>query len=339
MVEIREEVTKGIWSIIAPTRGKRPFDYTGKSENKDVKEETGDCPFCPGNETDTPPEVYSIRDENSQTESSWRVRVFPNKFPALDEDGTSSVIESDLFKTMGGFGFHEVVAETPLHDVRLEDLPVEDIQLIIQTYLERLSTFSEHPEIKYVSMFRNQGERAGASLTHPHSQIMATTFVPKLVRTEFKQASSFYRDKGSCLYCNLIEEEKRVSERVILENEGFIALSPFGARFPYETHLLPKKHQMGFQEITEEETSLLAEVLKITLTALAGELGDFPYNYVIHTAPQTPIEGEIDQFTYHWHIEILPRLTIPAGFERGSGNFINIVSPEDAAEALRGRIN
>ncbi|MEF8798638.1 MAG: galactose-1-phosphate uridylyltransferase [Candidatus Bipolaricaulota bacterium] len=339
MVEIRKEVTKGIWTIIAPTRGERPFDYTGKSENKDAREESRDCPFCPGNEGDTPSEVYSIRDENSQTEFSWQVRVFPNKFPALDKEGTSSVIESDLFKTMGGFGFHEVVAETPLHDVRLEDLPVEDIKLIIQTYLERLSAFSEHPEIKYVSIFRNQGERAGASLTHPHSQIMATTFVPNLVRTEIERTSSFHRAKGSCIFCDLIEAEKREGKRIISENEGFVTISPFGARFPYETHLLPKKHQMGFQEITEEETSLLADELKKTLTALTGELGDFPYNLVIHTSPQTRTESETEEYTYHWHIEILPRLTIPAGFERGSENFINIVSPEDAAEALRGKID
>lgn len=338
MVEIRKEVTKGSWSIIAPIRGKRPFDFTRDSREKDMEEETRNCPFCPENEEDTPPEIYAIGKENSGDKSSWRVRVFPNKYPALDKDGNSSVIESDFFKTMGGFGFHEVIAETPQHEANLANLPVEQIELVVQTYLERMSSLTERSEIEYVSIFRNKGGRAGASLTHPHSQIMATTFVPELQKTEFHRASSFYKDKGVCLYCSLIKAEKRVSKRVILENEGFITISPFGARFPYETHILPKTHESSFQQITKEETNLLARTLKQTLTALSDELGNFPYNYVIHTGPGNP-ESKTKGDSYHWHVEILPRLTTPAGFERGSGNYINIVTPEDAARTLKGKID
>ncbi len=334
MIEIRQDPPKDEWAIIAPVRGDRPFDFSAEAEeDRDGRE---NCPFCPGNEDKTPPEIYAVRGGENKDKSNWKVRVFPNKFPALDREGTTSMIEGDIFRSIGGFGFHEVIAETPEHDVNLEDLEKEKIELIIDTYLERQKELAAEPEINYVSIFRNKGKRAGASLAHPHSQILATTFVPRIPETEYGQTDSFNRQTGDCFYCRLVEAEQQEAERVILENTGFIAISPFWARTPFETHIIPKKHESDVSRVSRAGVSEFAEALKGTLTALRAELGNFPYNYSIHTAPVAELEryGHLKE-SYHWHLEIFPRLTTPAGFEWGSGNFINIVSPEDAAKRLR----
>jgi len=333
MVEIRREITKGEWSIIAPTRSDRPFDFSG--EKKEGGAANANCPFCPGNEPKTPPEIFAIREGGG--ESDWKVRVFPNKYPALDKDGTAAVIEGDLYESMGGFGHHEVVAETPRHDVSLDQLGVEDIELVIRTYIERARDLVETREIKYVSIFRNQGKQAGASLSHPHSQIMATTFVPGLPGTEHRISRDFHERTGDCMHCRLIEAEKSEEERIVTETEGFFAFSPFGARFPYETHLYPKSHRSDFKEIESDEIGQFAKALKLTLGAMREKFGDFfPYNYYIHTGPSASVNQKEDlEKSYHWHLEIIPRLTTPAGFEWGSGNFINIIGPERGARELR----
>ncbi|MBS3736537.1 MAG: galactose-1-phosphate uridylyltransferase [Candidatus Bipolaricaulota bacterium] len=340
MVEIRKEVTRDEWSIIAPTRSDRPFDFS--RESGEIKNErVSDCPFCPGNESETPSETYAIRDGKEPKESDWKVRVFPNKYPALDREGTTSVIEGDLFESMGGFGYHEVIAETPRHNGSLTKLEVEEIELVIRTYLERAKALARDPEIEYVSIFRNQGKQAGASLSHPHSQLIATTFVPSLLRTEYREAEKFHNRKGECLYCQLMEAERTEEQRVVLENDDFVAFVPFGARFPYETHLYPVRHRSSFQEIEADEIRSIAETLKLTLSAMRKKFIDFfPYNFSIHTAPvgDTKTQKDLEKY-YHWHLEIIPRLTTPAGFERGSGNFINIVSPEKAAGELRNTLS
>ena len=340
MVEIRKEVTKNEWSIIAPTRSDRPFDF-GEEPGQKEKENVSDCPFCPGNESDTPSETYAIREDEKSGVSDWQVRVFPNKFPALDRDGTDTAIEGDIFESMGGFGYHEVVAETPKHNQSLDDLEVGEIALVLQTYAKRAMTFIKDPKVEYVSMFRNQGKKAGASLSHPHSQIMATTFVPNLLKREYAEASSFFNQKGECLHCRIMEEEKREGQRIILENDGFLVFSPFGSRFPYETHLYPKRHRHSFAQIDEDEITLMAGALKRTLRSMSANFGHlFPYNYSIHTGYSREFSN-IDGFeeSYHWHLEIIPRLTTPAGFEWGSGNYINIINPEDAAGKLRNKIS
>lgn len=339
MAEIRREITKGTWTIIAPTREDRPFDFSCQSSYENEKKVDEDCPFCPGNESETPKEVYAIREEEDD-ETGWKVRVFPNKFPALDSEGSSAVIEGDLFKSMGGFGHHEVLAETPSHDKDLVDLGAKEFELVVRAYLNRFEELGKLSEISYVSIFKNQGKRAGASLKHPHSQIMATTFVPSMSRREYEQAAHYWRNTGSCLYCDLIESETETGERRILENEHFVVICPYGSRFPYETRILPKRHSSDFGEITEEEIYYFGLTLKKTLSGLTEVLGKFPFNYTIHTAPTDPRECEIPtRESYHWHLEIMPRLTTPAGFERGTDNFINIVRPEKASKKVREAIS
>ncbi len=338
MAEIRREITKGKWTIVAPSRGDRPFDFSNQSEEEKEREVDDECPFCPGNESETPKEIQAIR-ENEKDESSWRVRVFPNKFPALDSNGSSAVIEGDLFKSVGGFGYHEVVAETPRHDKSLTELSVKEIELVVKTYLNRLEELGTRSGISYVSIFKNRGKRAGASLEHSHSQIMATTFIPSMLDQEYERGARHRSKVGSCLYCDLIEIETEKGERIVFEDDHFVVICPYGSRFPYETRILPKRHSSDFGRITDEEIDHLGLTLKKTLSGLTEVLGGFPYNYTIHTGPAYPEELDVPiRESYHWHLEITPRLTTPAGFEKGAEDFINIVRPEKAAEKLRNAV-
>jgi len=332
MIQIRKAVPKDTWTIIAPARGDRPFDF---SKPEDDRVSSTDCPFCEGNESKTPPEVYAIRNNDNPNSPGWKVRVFPNKYPALDNGENASVIEDDLFKTMGGFGFHEILVETPLHDTTMADLTEPEVRLILQTYVNRYKDIISNPSIDYVNIFKNHGRRAGASLYHSHSQIMGTPFVPDLVKTEFTNTRSFFERTGECYYCRLIESELVSSKRVIAENKEFIILSPYAARVPFEIHIIPKTHRSKFVDVSEDEIQLLSKILKNTLLALKNELGNFPYNYSIHTAPDEGTSWRGTKHYYHWHVEITPRITNPAGFEWGSGNSINIVKPEEAAARIR----
>ncbi|MFP4135852.1 MAG: galactose-1-phosphate uridylyltransferase [Candidatus Acetothermia bacterium] len=335
MAEVRREITKGTWTIVAPARGDRPFDFSSPEGSEKRKKYVETCPFCPGNESETPEEVDAIRSDEDEP-SSWQVRVFPNKFPALDPEGSPAVIEGDLFKSRGGYGFHEVLVETPRHDRKLAELSPREIELVIRTYLNRLKVLRSKPDISYVSLFKNQGKRAGASLEHSHSQIMATTFTPSLLLREYELASEYHKRKGSCLYCDVIDGEKKKRERVVFENELFIVICPYGSRFPYETRIIPKRHSRDFGGITDAEVSELGTTIKKALSGLFGVLGDFPYNYVIHTANPEIMENRLGSGeSFHWHLEITPRLTTQAGFERGTEDYINIVSPEKAAARLR----
>ncbi|MFW6049138.1 MAG: galactose-1-phosphate uridylyltransferase [Candidatus Bipolaricaulota bacterium] len=332
MIQIRKSIPKDRWAIIAPTRGDRPFDFSHDLEEESHPE---DCPFCEGNEEETPPEVFAVRDEGKPNGTGWKVRVFPNKYPALDDEEAPYRIEGDLFETIGGFGSHEVLVESPDHEAHLEEIPPERIEMVLEGYLARYRSLISVPDIEYVSIFKNRGKRAGASLSHPHSQIMATPFVPELQTRELDNTRNFFAERGECFYCNLLESETSERTRIVLENEGFVVLSPYAASAPFELHIIPKTHRGNFEKITGDEKTILARTMKSTLTAMTNELGDFPYNYFIHTAPPPQDNGDHPEDYYHWHLEIIPRLTNPAGFEWAGGNFINVVQPEDAAGRIR----
>lgn len=328
--QARKSVPKDRWIIIAPGRGDRPFDFS-----KPEKEATTDCPFCEGNEDRTPPEVFAIRHKENPNGRGWKVRVFSNKYPALNEEEVPYVIEEDLVETMGGYGRHEVVVETPKHRTRLEELDPDEIKLVLMTYRARYRELISDPDIRYVSIFKNNGLRAGASLSHPHSQILATPFVPALQLTELNNTKDFYDQMGRCYYCNLIDSELSEGVRIVAENDRFLVLSPYAARFPFELHIIPKTHESNFSELTHDGAREFSNILKATLIGLKEELGEFPYNYSIHTAPGLADGENKFERSYHWHVEIMPRLTNPAGFEWGSGNYINTVAPEDAADRVR----
>jgi UDPglucose--hexose-1-phosphate uridylyltransferase len=240
---------------------------------------------------------------------------------------------------MTGVGAHEVIVETPEHDRELEDLPEAQICAVLRAYRARVNDLSGDDRFKYVLIFKNKGYAAGATLTHPHSQLIATPVTPKRVKEELAGSQRYYEFKRRCVFCDMIKQETRLTrERLVFENDAFVVLSPFAARMPYEMWLVPKQHNCDFVNLTDAECSGLAEALKLTLLKLRKGLNDPPYNYLVHTAPfRRPRAGywSTIQHDYHWHLELLPRLTRVAGFEEGSGFFINPVPPEDAAELLR----
>jgi len=328
MPELRKDPVIKRWVIIATERAKRPHDF--KREKEEIK--AGFCPFDYGNEHTTPPEIFAFRPPDTEPNTpGWWVRVVSNKFPALNPQLEIERYGVGMYDAMTGFGFHEVIIETPDHFASLATLDYKQVQEVVWAYKIRYNQLKKDDRIKYILIFKNHGRDAGASLQHPHSQLIALPIVPKRVEEELQGSKEYYDYKERCVFCDMIREEKRDKERIIEENEFFVSFAPFASRFPFETWILPKKHNHDFGEITEEEVKFLAKILKNTLYRIYTALDNPPYNMMIHTAP-TNGEGKKH---YHWHIEIVPRLTKVAGFEWGSGFYINPTPPENAAKFLR----
>jgi UDPglucose--hexose-1-phosphate uridylyltransferase len=339
MPELRKDPISERWVIISTERGKRPSDFGGPKPALAGAEK---CPFCEGKEDKTPGEIIAWRKPDSKKNTSgWLTRVIPNKFPALVSEGEINRIGIGIFDMMNGIGAHEVIIETPRHDEIIPDMSVEQIEKIIWAYRERILDLGKDSRYRYVLVFKNYGSAAGASLEHPHSQLIATPITPRYVKMELTNCREYYLAKERCLFCDMIRQELSSAERIVCENEYFVAFEPFASRFPFETWLMPRRHHSGFQDIPDEETKELAQALKEVLGRIRNTLDDPPYNYVLHTAPNLiPRSGKPDywgtiKFDYHWHIEIIPRLTKMAGFEWGSGLYINPTPPEEAAKYLR----
>jgi len=328
MPELRKDPIIGRWVIISTERGKRPSDFSSAPKRRGNKL----CPFCPGNESATPPEILAFRSDSSQpNKPGWTLRVISNKFPALRIEGDLNREGRGIFDKMNGIGAHEVIIETADHDKDLVDLDQKQVEDIIWAYLKRTIDLKKDPRFRYILIFKNQGEEAGASLEHSHSQLIATPIVPKRVTEELEGAGKYYEYKERCIFCDIIKQEISENERVVLQNDSFISIEPFAPRFPFETWILPKKHFSAFEKIKKEEIPALASVLRETLQRLAKALNNPPYNYILHTSPMDSDNNE----EYHWHIEIMPKLTRVAGFEWGTGFYINPTAPEDAAAYLR----
>jgi len=328
MPELRKDPVTGRWVIIATERAKRPKSFNISKAPR----QTGPCPFCPGNEGMTPPEISAVRPHGGEPNNGgWSLRVVPNKYPALRIEGGLDRKGEGMFDKMNGIGAHEVIIETPDHEKSIADLSEAQVADIIRAYKTRTQDLERDARFRYVLIFRNHGATAGASLDHAHSQIIATPIVPKRVQEEIHGATQYYEYKERCVFCDMISEETAAGKRVILENDEFVVISPFAARFPFETWLLPKKHASNFSQLPDEAVTHCAQALKELLSRTKQVLDDPPYNFIIHTAPA----HEHHEPAYHWHIEIMPRLTHVAGFEWGSGFYINPTSPEEAAEFLR----
>ncbi len=341
MPELRKEPVSERWVIIATERGKRPSDFKAPK----VQDEQGPsekCPFCAGREAKTPDEIICWRPANTKKNAQgWDVRVIPNLFPALVSKGEVNRSGMGLFDMMSGIGAHEVIIETPKHDLNIPDMPIEHIEKILWAYKQRIYELGKDSRFRYVLVFKNYGKTAGASLAHPHSQLIATPITPRYVKLELTNARQYFLEKERCIFCDIIRQELSSGERIVYENEYFVAIAPFASRFPFETWILPRRHEYSFQVLPDEERALLAKCLKDVLGRLKKVLNDPPYNAVLHTAPNpTPRPGKPDywgtlKYDYHWHIEIIPRLTKMAGFEWGSGLYINPTAPEEAAKHLR----
>jgi UDPglucose--hexose-1-phosphate uridylyltransferase len=328
MPELRKDPIIGRWVIIATERGKRPHDFV--IEEDVVK--GGFCPFCPGNEHTTPPEIFAIREPGTEPNTpGWHLRVVNNKFPALINQGEPDREGEGMFDKMNGIGTHEVIIENPDHSVTLASIAIDGFVEVLTAYRERIRSLARDPRFKYVLIFKNQGRSAGASLEHSHSQLIGLPIVPELVMEELNGSKFYYNWKERCVFCDMIRQEIQQDKRIVSENKEFIAICPFAPRSPFEVWILPKTHFSAFVDIKDESYGLLAEIFSETLKRLEKSLGKAPYNFILHTAPIR--EPEIPY--YHWHFEIMPKLTLMAGFEWGSGFFINPTPPEDAAQYLK----
>jgi UDPglucose--hexose-1-phosphate uridylyltransferase len=326
--ELRKDPVVGRWVIISTERGRRPSDFAVQP----VQAQGGDCVFCQHNEGKTPPEIMAVRGPDTEANGpGWSLRVVPNKFPALRIEGELEPSGEGPYDRMNGVGAHEVVIETPDHHATLATLPADAVADVLLAYRERVVDLKKDPRFEYILVFKNHGAAAGASLEHPHSQLIATPIIPIMVSEELKGAAEYYGMKERCVWCDVVRQERRIRRRVIMEAHGFVALAPFAPRFPFETWILPTRHRSAFEETGVDELRGLAELLGEFLRRMDRVLQRPPFNFMLHTAPLR--DGPLDHF--HWHLEIIPKLTNVAGYEWGSGFFINPTPPEDAAAALR----
>jgi len=331
MPELRKDPIIGRWIIISTERAKRPHDFKSTHTSPPEKE----CPFCRGKENMTPQEVYSIKNEKGE----WVVRIIPSKNPFLEVNTELWKKGKGPYDLMGGGGIHEVVVETPYHIANMADLEAEDIRKVFFVYCQRFKEIEKNPSIKYVLIFKNYGWSAGGGrVKHSRSQIIATPVNLKRVKEELEGAKFYYNYHERCIFCDIIRQELTSKERLVLDEDGFIAFVPFASRFPFEVWILPKDHSCDFYKIEEEKLFFLSQVIKKILFKIKSLLKDPPYNYVIHTAPfrrPHPNYWSTIEEDFHWHIEITPRLTEVAGFEWGSGFYICPTLPEEAARYLR----
>jgi len=327
--ELRKDPITGRWVIISTDRSKRPTDFVRESvEIKGISF----CPFCYGNEHSTPPEILAYgRNGGGANSPGWKLRVVPNKFPALGIEGDLDRAGEGIFDKMNGIGAHEVIIETPEHQATLATLPPKAIEDMFWAYRDRMLDLKNDRRFRYILLFKNHGEAAGASLEHTHSQLIALPIVPKRVREEVDNAKRYFMEKERCVFCDIIRQEREDGVRVAAENDQFIALAPYAPRFPFETWLLPKQHASAFENHQSPVYSSLARMLRDVLNRLDSALLRPAYNFMIHTSPI----GEETNDHYHWHIELMPRLTKVAGFEWGSGFYINPTPPEESARYLR----
>lgn len=327
--ELRKDPISRRWVIIATERAARPTDF--KHEAVEVND-SNTCPFCEGRETRTPPEIYAIRAPGTAPNTpGWTVRVVSNKYPALRIEGSTERTKPGFFTRMDGVGAHEVIIETPEHHTHLGLLPADRVTDVIRAYLQRYRDLRGDARFEYGLLFRNHGRTAGASLSHPHSQLIALPVVPQQVAEELDAAERYAGRHGACIYCAMLEQERAEATRVILEDDQFVALEPYAARFPFETWILPKAHEADFGALRPDQEPSFARMLHETLHRLYTCLDNPPYNVIIHTLPYR----SESRHAYHWHVEVMPRLTQVAGFEWGSGFYINPIVPEEAARFLR----
>ena len=328
MPDLRKDPIVGRWVIVAKSRAKRPHDFESTPHVRRGRF----CPFCEGNEDKTPDEILAYRNPGSvRNRQGWRVRVVPNKFPALEIEGDLNKRGEGIYDMMRGVGAHEVIIESPKHLVSTSQLREEELREVLWVYRDRLVDLKKDRRLVYGMIFKNVGAAAGASLEHTHSQLIVTPIVPINVWEEMNGSLEFCNYRGRCVYCDMIQQELAGEKRIVVDGPGFVAFCPFASRFPFETWVLPKIHSSHYEHIQKNGVDELSGVIRQVIAKIEAALDRPAYNYIIHTAPfDTPELGH-----YHWHIEIMPSLTKAAGFEWGTGFYINPVPPEEAAAFLR----
>ena len=337
MSTLRRDPITGRW-VINPDRKK---DHPSSLIEMEKLIQKDICPFCEGNERYTPPEIFALRVKGSEKDTpGWEVRVVPNVSPALKVELDIDRRAERMYDLMNAVGAHEVIIETPQHIPNMADLEVSQIKKVIETYKQRISDLKKDKRLRSIFVFKNYGERAGSSpIKHAHSQLIAVSVTPKNLKEELKGAKEYYDYKERCVFCDMIKQELSTEKRVISANTDFLAITPFASRFTHEIWILPKKHSVDFENLSDGGCLSLAVLLKEVLLRLKILLSDPPYNFILHSGPnRTKRRGEVWKTLnedYHWHIEIMPRYMRIDGFEWGTGLYINATTPEEAAENLR----
>lgn len=329
MAELRRDPIVGRWIITENSSPKSPSDF---QIEKHRYEDNAHCPFCYGNEHMTPSEIDAIRlGKTNPNTPGWVVRTVPNKFPALQIEGSLDKRGDGIFDLSNGIGAHEIIIETPYHIKDMADLEFSEIEDILRMYRSRSKDLEQDKRFKYIMIFKNYGTAAGATLEHNHSQLIALPMIPKNVLEELTGSTEYFEFRDRCIFCDMLRQEADEKERIISQNSDFIAFCPFVSRFPFEMWIMPKEHKLHFRDIEDKEIKELARILREVLRRMKVALNDPPYNFIIHTSP---IDGE-ERPGYHWHMEIMPRLTRVAGFEWGTGFYLVPTPPEVAIRYLK----
>ena len=329
MSELRRDPIVGRWVIVAKNRADRPQEL---AEGAKTHGSLADCPFCEGNERLTTGEVAACRPPGSKPNApGWQVRVVPNKYPALKLDTDPRNHAAGMYDVLAGVGTHEVIIESPRHLTSTTQLTAGQLRDVLLIYRERLLDLRDDRRLVYGMIFKNVGAAAGASLEHTHSQLIVTPIVPISVTEEIEGSGAYYESCGRCVYCDIIERERAAGQRIVVDSPEFVAFCPFAGRFPFETWIVPTSHDSHYESLSRDASESLARVLLCVLGKIESALDRPAYNYIVHTTPfDTPAQAH-----YHWHIEIIPRVTKIAGFEWGTGFYINPVPPEEAATIMR----
>ncbi len=331
--EFRRDPVTGRWVIVAPERSLRPMALEGAEPRHRAGREDRPCPFCTGQEHDTPNEVFAIRSPGTSPDSpGWQLRVVPNMYPAVREIGSTEGRSNEgFFQQYPGAGRHEVVIESPHHVANPAHLSDDLFRDVFIAYRERLNAHAADPALQYVSVFKNVGAEAGASLGHCHSQLVALPLIPDLVHQELSGSQDYFMRSGRCVFCDLVRFELAENVRLVTETPHLLAIGAYAGRFSHETWVLPKLHASRYETISDSLAAELAGLMKRLVSALDRVLAEPAYNWFLHAAPLRSPELP----HYHWHFELMPRTSRPAGLEWGTGCFINAVAPEAAAVQLR----
>jgi len=323
MSEFRKDPIIDRWVIFASGRSNRPVSY----QNSVLPVSKQRCPFCPGHEEDTVTEIWRV----DSGDCGWSIRVVPNRYPAVSAEVSSSGESSEIFRYLSGVGIHDVIVETPEHDLTMQHYKAEKMYEVVSVYKKRIREIRLDDKLKYVIIFKNQGFNAGATISHSHTQLIALPVIPLNMTDELLASKRYYTEQRTCIYCQLIKDEQNQRQRVITENDMYISVAAYAARFPYEVWIIPKTHEAQFENTENNSLSFLAKIFSETLRRLDRVIDSLSYNFVLHSSP---FRENAEKY-YHWHIEIIPRTTNIAGFEWGTGYYINSVAPEQAAHTLK----
>jgi UDPglucose--hexose-1-phosphate uridylyltransferase len=339
MHELRKDPVLNRWAVAL--KDSKPPAFYLESAKSFIKDESdaGICILCPDRESETPIEIFSLRDTSPAHGSlKWHTRVIPRPNPIFQIEGDLGRKGIGMYDKMNGVGANEIIIESPDHATAPEDMGAAQMLRVISTYKNRMSELEKDPRLRYTLIYKDHGKTAGEIFRHPHSILYATPVIPKGIKDELDGAKAYYYYKERCIFCDIMNEELRTGERTIMETAGFIAFAPFASRFPFEYCIMPKRHSCAFQDMNNDEMEDLGLILTTTLKKMKKLLNDLPYNYVIHTAPnRVPRKDHWHTLgeDFHWHMEIMPRLITKSSFEWDSELYILTTSPEDAAKYFK----